>query len=1228
MNCPNCQTQNPDGARFCFNCGTALSLKCSNCGTELPAGARFCFNCGQATGVAAPAPAPSQPAAQPPAPAAGAMLQRYIPKGLLSKLEAARKEGLVGGERRIVTILFCDVKGSTAAASRLDPEEWSEIINGAFEHMIGPVYAYEGTVARLMGDGLLAFFGAPIAHEDDPQRAVLAGLDIVGAIAGYAEEIKERWDLDFAVRVGINTGLVVVGAVGSDLRMEYTALGDAINLAARMEQTAVPGTVQIAGPTHKLVEPLFNFDLVEGLEVKGVEGPVTAYRVLGRRAEPGSLRGIAGLQAPLVGRQAQLEVLRAAVDGLRGGTGRIVSVIGEAGLGKSRLIAELRRATEGDPAFKGRWVEGRSQSFETNTPFAPFIDLLDDYFELEEGRTDEAQVGQIRAQIEALLPGQGQALAPFFATTLGLEMSADDEERVKYLDPPHLRGLIFKHLHTLLDAQLAGQSLVIFLDDLHWADPTSLELLGALFPLADQRPLLLLTAFRPRHQEPSWTFHEAAGRDYPHRYQSISLSPLDQGQSRELVANLLAIEDLPEGVRQTILDKSEGNPFFVEEIIRSLLDAGLVIRENGHWRATREIVDITIPDTLVGVITARLDRLEESTRQIVQAAAVLGREFTFEVLGDVAVAPESLESAITSLQRREIIREKSRLPRRKYFFKHALTQQASYDSILLSNRRELHRRAAESLIQRVPDQAADIARHWLGARHPDRALPFLVEAGDKAARAYAAAEAIDFYSQVLELGGESADLETLRRAYEELGNVLSFANRILEAMRTFEELLALGEERQDVATQISALNKLASTAGLQMGQFQQADGYLARAKALAQQYDEQSGSAETTLVLCQMCTARADFEAVVHHMSELAELGERLGEKEYVATGLEHLGSSLMWLTRFDEAQEKAQEALALSLEIGDRGREAWIQTSTLAMCAIRDGDFEAARAYLAEGLRVAAKIGAQVPQIVGNWIEGELAQYQGNFEDALSFGKQALALALPVEEFMPWFVVPPLGSLGSAYLHISEGFRDEITKFHQHALKLLETPAAMMMGGAAWADLGFCALKLGDLELAGQSFQKGLNVPTMFMYVEKPRLLAGSALLALANNDSEGAVGLAQEAVAFAQKRKMRHVYPLTQLTLAKALAALGDHEVALAAYDRAEAEALALGMRPSVVQARREAAGTLAATGREDAARAKHAAAKALIEEIAGLMSDETLRDAYRQSALATLGVFPGNP
>ncbi len=1233
MPCPNCQTQNPQGARFCLNCGSPLALSCPQCGTSLPPEAKFCFNCGHQLGAKEPSTpitaAQTRPPARP-APSPESRLHQFIPKELLAKLQrqsSAQMSGAVEGERRIVTSLFCDVKGSTAAAGQLDPEEWAQIINGAYEYMIQPVVRYEGMVARLMGDGLLAFFGAPIAHEDDPQRAVLAGWEIVRGIQAYRQEVQRHWGLDFDVRVGINTGLVVVGAVGSDLRMEYTALGDAINLAARMEQTALPGTVQVAEPTYKLVAPLFDFQVLEAVEVKGKAEPVRAYRLLGQKAQPGRLRGIAGLHAPLIGRQPEMEALLAAASELKGGRGQIVSVMGEAGLGKSRLVSEFRQAVAAEPGGEPagldtapppsvRWVEGRSLSYERATPYAPFVHILAGCLGLESGQSDAEGYEGLKGQVAALFPDRGEEIAPFLGTLLGLELPAVDSERVKYLEPPVLRATVFRHVTALFERLADENPLVLVFDDLHWIDPTSLELVESLLPLTDRAALMIIAAFRPYRQEPSWRLHETLQRDYAHRYTAVTLQPLDSNRSRDLVSSLLFVEDLPEGVRQRILDKAEGNPFFVEEIIRSLLDHDLVVRDNGHWRATQEIMHITIPDTLNGVITARLDRLDETTRQLAQAASVLGREFSFDVLADLVAAPEKLESGLSELQRRGLILAQSQQPQRTFAFKHVMTQEAAYSSVLLSRRRELHRRAAESLQVGHRDRPADIARHFLEARQPARAMPYLVEAGERAARGYATAEALQFFSQALEQRAAVDDLALLQRAYEGMGKALTLSNQIPQAVENYQAMLKLARSLDNMPMQISALNKLSVVAATRLGQFPEAEAYLAQAEQLSAEHPEISGVAETAIVRCMMCGAQADFDGVVKHMGHLVEISQKLGTDAHLAMGLEHVANSLMFLARFDDAERKAEEALAAARRVGDREHEASVLTTVLPVCQVRKGDLDAAQQLAQEGLEIADRIGALVPQVYGNWLLGEIHRWRGEYEQALAYGQLSAQSALPLEPFMPSITVQPLGALALAYLEISGKYTEQVASVHEHALRLLENPAGMMGGGTAWADLGWCSLGVGDLEAAEEAFQKGLNHPSMFMLLERPRYLAGLAQLALVRGNTEEALHQAEEALGYAEERGMRHLYPLLALVAGRVLAARGEAGQALSQFERAEQLALEMKMRPVVWQAQVGAAQVLSATGHQQEAGASLEKAREMIQEIAGLFQEETLRAGFLES------------
>ena len=475
-------------------------------------------------------------------------MEQYIPKELLAKLESASAGGSgVSGERRVVTMLFCDVTGSTAAAEQLDPEEWAQIMNGAFEHLIAPVYRYEGTLARLMGDAILAFFGAPIAHEDDPHRAVLAGLEISQAIIPYREQVQREWGVDFQVRVGINTGLVVVGEVGSDLRVEYTALGDAINLAARMEQAAEPGTVLISADTHRLVAPLFDFDDQRLIEVKGKVEPVATYRVLAPKTEPGRLRGVEGLSSPLIGRGRETDVLGEALTQLGQGRGGIVSIIGEAGLGKSRLIEEVRshrfNGPDDGPAEQIDWLGARCVSYDTSRPYSLFVQQLRNTFHVEEADPAGLVSEKIRSGLDTDSPDESETIASAVEMLI-----APSQESIKGSGNGSQNGGPGAHLdgeavkRRMFRAVLGGwrqitTPTVIVSDDLHWADTASAELLIHLFQLVERAPILFICLFRPERQSPAWQVRQAAETDYPHRYTEVPLEALSDEDSDTLFGN-------------------------------------------------------------------------------------------------------------------------------------------------------------------------------------------------------------------------------------------------------------------------------------------------------------------------------------------------------------------------------------------------------------------------------------------------------------------------------------------------------------------------------------------------------------------------------------------------------------------------------------------------------------------------------------------------------------------
>ena len=1232
MDCPKCNTGNPAAAKFCISCGSPLALACPKCQTELPSGAQFCFSCGQRIGE----PAPVQQA-EPVAKEAQDLIHQYIPPELLAKLESARTGGGMQGERRVVTMLFCDVQGSTAAAEQLDPEEWAEIMNGAFEHLIEPVYRYEGTLARLMGDAILAFFGAPIAHEDDPQRAVMAGLDILQAIDPYRDQVMRDWRLDFNVRVGINTGLVVVGEVGSDLRVEYTALGDAVNLASRMEQTADPGTVRITENTYRHIEPLFHFEDLGGIEVKGKSKPVQAYRALGAREDPGSLRGIEGLDAPLIGREHEMSSLRGAVAGLRQGNGGIFCVMGEAGLGKSRLIAELRQSLVADgllpepgaQSVNGSyeaatatlgWFEGRSLSYQTSTSYAPFVALFNAIFDLRTDQTDEQKYEILPTVIDEVMPDGAAATAPFVAALMGIEPTGEDADRVKYLDPPQLREKVFGAAQALLEQMASVRPLVLVFEDLHWIDPTSLELLEQLISVTDRVAMTIICLFRPWRQEPSWRIHELANRDYAHRYNSLMLQPLNADQSRELVANLLHVEDLPEKVRALILKKSEGNPFFVEEVIRSLLDANLVVRQNSHWVTTREIESIAVPDTLAGVITARLDQLDDGTKRLAQTASVIGREFRYDELAAVHDARDGLDQVLTELQRRELVREKSRFPERVYIFKHAMTQETAYGSLLLSRRRELHKRVAESIEQNDPERDGDIARHYLEARDQTRALPFLVAAADRAARAYSTGVALKLYSQALEITNTVKDVPLARRAFEGKGSALTLSNDITGAVENYEAMLSIAVEHDDIPMRVSAKNKLGMVLGMRLGQFPEGLRQLEESEQLARRHEDSQGLAELHMIQCSFCVATADFERAVDYLSEAAEIGHKLDLEEPKLYGLTHVSNMQTFMARFDDAWATAQETRQIAEELGNRLYLSELMTFTMPLYHLRNGDLDLARQSAAEGMSIAAQIGAAGNECSGAYILGSLSALVGDYQQAISHYNRALDAAGRAGS--PWNEAMTLCALGTAHLDISMEMLDKTVGFHERALVVMEQPGGKVTGAASWAELGFCAMAAGDLDGTAEYFENGLDTPTAMMNLARPQLLVGSAFLALARDEVDHAATHVEDAQDFVERHKMKHFYPLIAFAAGQASASAGDGQKAVEDFSRAEELAMRLQMRPLIFNARAGAATVLSRAGHAKEAVEKRNQAQAIIDEIAEMFTDEKLRVMYLENAAAKLG------
>ena len=544
---------------------------------------------------------------------------------------AASPQRAATSERRPLTILFADIAGSTTIAEKLDPEDWTVLVGQAFARLNAVAARYDGTVARLMGDGVLVFFGAPVAHEDDPERAVRCGLDMVREVAAIGTDARAAQGVPLQVRVGINTGPVVVGMVGTAVAREYTAMGDAVNIAARMQAAAPPGGVLITAATHKFVAPLVEATDAGPLELKGKTEPVHGFHVTGLRAGAVSTRGLGeAVHSAMIGRDAQLARLTDAFKIVRARQGRVASILGEPGIGKSRLLAELRAQVEAtDPS--ARWIEAHCLSYGRTLPYHLVTDLVRSCI----GVATTADEPELRAALEARMKalfGDGWADPyAYLGHLLSIQLAPDVRARISPLEFETVKRYV-SSLIGVMRALSATGPVVLACEDLHWADAASVDVLSQLLPLANELPLLILATSRLDRETEGWRLVSNIRDSFGDALIELRLDRLSGDDTKTLVANLLRIESLPVATRDLILEKAEGNPFFVEEVIRMLIDGGAIVREGDRWVATAKAADVLIPDTLQGLLLARIDKLPAESKRTLRVAAVIGRQFGVAML--------------------------------------------------------------------------------------------------------------------------------------------------------------------------------------------------------------------------------------------------------------------------------------------------------------------------------------------------------------------------------------------------------------------------------------------------------------------------------------------------------------------------------------------------------------------------------------------------------------------
>lgn len=982
--------------------------------------------------------AEQQAAAQPtPGPTPEAMLaqlQSYVPKQLADKTRAA---GHIEGERRQVTVVFADISGFTALSERLDPEDVASLTNDCLKELAQAVYQYEGMVDKFIGDCIMAVFGAPIALEDDAENALRATIAMRENLQKFNRRWIEKLGQPLDIHIGVNTGMVIAGIIGNDLRMSYTVMGDTVNVASRLENAAKAGQIFVSRNTYRLTRGAFAFQEMDPIKVKGKQEPLTVYELLHAKLHPDKSRGVEGLSSALVGRDAERQALVEFLENLQSGKGQIAAILGEAGIGKSRLLTEIRRHEGKDLT----WLEGRSFAFSRSLGYGVFLDLLRRYAGIADEDTEAEAAASLKARLHGILPGDLETYA-VLAQLLSMRLDSQETAAVGAVTGEDFRNRLFAVLERLLLALAKQKPVVVVLEDVHWADLSSLELLEHLFRLITQAPIAFILLSRPKQEASgNWEKLGPTLEDYRPYLLEIPLKPLSGQASGDLVRGLLEGSMLPQKLSEVILNKSEGNPFFVEEVLRSLIERGVLARDHGVWKVTNLVENIQVPDTLQGVLLSRLDRLPEETKRVIQKAAVIGRVFLFRVLEHMARKETSLESQMALLEEAALVREQARVPEIEYVFHHALAQEVAYQTLLAPSRKLLHQKvgvAMEAIFaERIDQFRALLAYHFFRGEDWEKAFEYSVGEADAAVQLYAYAEAREHYHRALEslkhlpdnalnqqqrvdisvrlvnvslqsespeknlailteaenLASSLADEARLARVQLWMGRVHYLAGRLLEAISYFQKVLAVAPKFGDP--------ELMALPGAVIGRVLVLQGQFAKAYHLLDQAIPLLEATKNPHELLFAGLYRGVCRAMLgDYAAGFAELDQVLktaqASRNQNAETMAYTALAMLHVTagKYHEAMGASQAALAVAEKSGDT-MFRYSSNSFLAWALTGLEEYQRAVEHWTAAHIAARPLGGRL--LLGEWlaaIESNTLLGAGDVLAALKKGEEALAIA------------------------------------------------------------------------------------------------------------------------------------------------------------------------------------------------------------------------------------------
>ena len=1017
MQCPKCQFENPDDSLFCGDCGASLEMSCPNCGSIPSSGFKFCNKCGHDL---------RKPLEKLPIDLSFDQkiekIQKYLPKGLTEKILSQRER--IEGERKQVTVMFCDLVEYTLLTEKLGPEGTYQLMDEIYEMLIHEVHRYEGTVNEMTGDGILALFGAPITLEDAPQRAVRSALSIQREMARIAVEKKTNLQM----RIGIHTGTVVVGTLGNDLRVDFKAVGDTVNLAARLEQLAQPGSILISDSTHRQTEGFFRFEAMGEKAVRGIKESISVYSLLGTgksrsRFEARAERGL----TRFVGRGRDLEILWDCFERVRKEKGQALSIVAEAGMGKSRILYEFRKSLANEDVT---FLEGRCVSYGQNVPYLPIIDVLKDNFRIEPGdspREISEKVKQGWQQIQSIADSSTDVTIPYLLELFSVENGFD---ALKDMDPEIKRRKTVEVLKNLILKGSQMRPLVIAIEDLHWIDKTSEESLNILLENIPGARVFLIFTFRSNYLPP-W-----GAKTY---YSQITLNRLSNRESLDMTRAFLGADEIEEDLAGLILEKTEGVPFFIEEFTRSLQESGAVKKTDGQCHLESDFPQFSIPETLHDLLMARVDRLPEGAKEILQIGAVIEREFSWDLLEAVSDLEEmEILSQLSHLKEAELVFERGIFPQVNYIFQHAMTRELVYNSLLDAKRKAYHLsigRAMENLFSdRLDEHSPMLALHFSQGGDSERGYTYHHTAGNLAAGSYANREAMDHFREAWRLIEEmaedpSADEKRLDTAIR-LAEVMETLGEFEPTLTLLEEVLKSSAGKEDLPDYAGLHYWMGHTFG-NLGHYEDARKYLHRSLEISQQSGNIEIEGSTHDYLGQLDYVQGYLKSALEHMEaavksmrtidnqtrlawsvafksmsicelnnqdhwpavmqEVEELVERSGNER--ARGILYLIKSINFINtgQYDQARKLALEGVELAENIGE-GIQIPFLLSYAAIGAMRDGQPEYALELAKKGEAESQKVGHPLGQAALQISMAEVLLRLGRIEASISPAQAALA--------------------------------------------------------------------------------------------------------------------------------------------------------------------------------------------------------------------------------------------